>query len=77
MAEVTKEELKHARLMGNKSFDGFDLSGLDLSGVGWLSRCNLSFANLRKANLRRADLIDVKYDSNTRWPAGFTPPPSR
>ena len=43
-----------------------DLSGADLSGT-----------DLRGADLSGANLINIKYNSDTRWPEGFTPPPSR
>ena len=56
MAEVTVAELKHARLMGNKDFSGFDLSVLNLSGVGWLRGCTLERADLSGANLEEANL---------------------
>ena len=56
MAEVTVAELKHARLMGNKDFSGFDLSVLNLSGVGWLRGCTLERADLSGANLEDANL---------------------
>jgi hypothetical protein len=56
MAEVTVAELRHARLMGNTNFRGFDLSGLDLSKVGWLEGCSLLYVNLEGADLSGADL---------------------
>ena len=33
-------------------------------------------ADLTDANLTGATFTNVNYDSSTRWPAGFTPPPS-
>jgi uncharacterized protein YjbI with pentapeptide repeats len=39
---------------------GADLTGADLSG----------------AYLTDAILEGITYDENTKWPAGFTPPPS-
>ncbi|MGK3648695.1 pentapeptide repeat-containing protein [Pseudarthrobacter enclensis] len=46
-----------------------------------LSNVDLSFAILNGADLRAAEMKDVRlegacYDSETKWPADFTPPPS-
>ena len=76
MAEVTVAELRHARLMGNTNFRGFDLSGLDLSKVGWLEGCSLLYVNLEGADLSGASLSGSNlrgavHDAHTRWPDGF------
>lgn len=70
----------------NVFFFGADLHGCDLNGVN-LFNCDLSYADLFGANLTGADLsnanltgtniTDVLWDETTRWPEGFTPPPSR
>ncbi len=44
------------------------LKGTDLSGA------DLRSADLRGADLRETDLSMARYDANTRWPEGFTPP---
>ncbi len=72
----------------NQEVIGRDLHGVDLSGANLegsnlsqanLSRANLSQTNLRETNLREANLTDAnltsaKYNDNTQWPEGFTPP---
>lgn len=47
-----------------------NLTGANLSGA------NLSGADLSGAILDGADLTGITYDAETRWPVGFTPPPS-
>ena len=44
------------------------LKGADLRGA------DLRSADLRGADLRETDLSMARYDANTRWPEGFTPP---
>ncbi|MCH9837547.1 pentapeptide repeat-containing protein [bacterium] len=61
MAEVTVSELRHARLMGSKDFEGFDLSDLNLSGVGWLKGCTLDGADLSGTNLSATDLRSTSF----------------
>ena len=78
MAEVTVAELRHARLMGSKDFEGFDLSDLNLSGVGWLKGCtldgaDLSGADLRLADFRGADLTRADLEGANRAGAVFNP----
>jgi Pentapeptide repeats (8 copies) len=41
-----------------------------------LMDAKLAGADLSDANLTGTTLINVSYDSSTKWPAGFTPPPS-
>ena len=42
-----------------------------------LTRADLSGADLTRANLTGANLSGIRYSESTRWPDGFTPPPSR
>ena len=53
--------------------NGADLSGADLSSAD-LSRAYLYRANLSRAYLDGAHLYRAKWDDNTVWPEGFTPP---
>lgn len=55
---------------------GADLTGADLAGAD-LTDADLGHANLDRAQLNRAVLTNVYYDADTKWPQGFTPPPSR
>lgn len=60
---------------------GADLNGANLSETD-LSRANLTGATLKHANLSgatltSANLTNIEYDNQTRWPTGFTPPPTR
>jgi uncharacterized protein YjbI with pentapeptide repeats len=48
-----------------------DLTGADLTGA------DLTGADLTRAHLTSANLRGVRYSESTRWPDGFTPPPSR
>ena len=66
--------------LSGADLSGADLSGADLSGAN-LSGANLSGANLRGVNLRfaflrEADLTNIQYDSRTKFPEGYVPPPS-
>ena len=59
------DELRRARLNGNKDFEGFDLTDMDFIGSGLLAGCNLrgarfEVANLSGARLHEADLRDAK-----------------
>lgn len=51
------------------------LSGLDLTGASFKDAALLG-VDLTGATLTDADLEGVFYDDATRWPQGFTPPPS-
>jgi hypothetical protein len=42
-----------------------------------VNRADLSGANMTGADLSSADLGAIYYDASTKWPDGFTPPPSR
>ncbi|MEU1981969.1 pentapeptide repeat-containing protein [Nocardia sp. NPDC019395] len=63
-ANLTRADLTRANLSGanleNANLTAADLSGADLTG----------------ASLDGADLAGIIYDSGTRWPEGFVPPPS-
>jgi uncharacterized protein YjbI with pentapeptide repeats len=69
-ANVTGANLKGAGLTG-ADLTGADLTGADLTGA------NLTSANLTSANLTSANLSGTTYSESTRWPDGYTPPPSR
>ncbi len=53
-----------------------NLSGANLSRA-YLIGADLSGANLFGADLSRVNVTSIKYSDSTRWPPGFTPPPSR
>jgi uncharacterized protein YjbI with pentapeptide repeats len=65
-ADISKAGLREALLSGavlmEASLEGSKLQGADLTG-----------ADLTGAKLNGADLRGAKYDSSTRWPAGFDP----
>jgi uncharacterized protein YjbI with pentapeptide repeats len=50
-----------------------NLQGVDLRNAN-LKGAILTGADLTDADLTRANLQGVKYDANTVWPQGFTPP---
>lgn len=64
-ADLRGATFREAQLEG-ANFEKADLSGADLSG-----------ADLSRANLRNAKVVDIRYNLQTRWPAGFAPPPRR
>ncbi len=68
-ADLNNADLSHADLTGAGLFQA-DLTGADMSAAV------LTGANLTGAQLTRASLGGIVYDRNTKWPAGFTPPPS-
>ncbi len=49
-----------------------DLQGADLGGAN-LAQANLGWANLLEAQLGEAALAGARYNSQTRWPADFSP----
>ncbi|MBF6083880.1 pentapeptide repeat-containing protein [Nocardia cyriacigeorgica] len=76
--------------LGGANLNEASLGGADLKSA-WLFDANLANASLYDANLAGArlaganltgadltgaDLTGIAYDNRTRWPAGFTPPPS-
>ncbi|MGA7053968.1 MAG: pentapeptide repeat-containing protein [Mycobacterium sp.] len=72
---LTKARLLHASLQG-ASMTGANLTGANLTGAN-LTRVDLTGADLTGANLTGANLSDITYSESTRWPDGYTPPPSR
>ncbi|WP_405183628.1 pentapeptide repeat-containing protein (plasmid) [Nocardia sp. NBC_01377] len=64
-ADLTGATLTGATLINTK------LTGANLAGV------DLRYTNMTDANLTDANLTGTMYDNDTRWPEGFTPPPSR
>ena len=78
-ANLTDVNLGGANL-GGANLSGADLQGADLQGADLrgadLTEANLTDANLSGADLRMADLTGIYWASSTRWPEGFTPPPS-
>jgi uncharacterized protein YjbI with pentapeptide repeats len=71
-ADLTGARLSQARLQGaqlqNARLTGADLRGARLQGA------DLRGATLLEAELTGADLAEVRADSHTRWPDGFSPP---
>ena len=72
--DLSDADLQGANLSGANlylvSLQGADLRRADLSNT------NLILANMVGANLSGANLSGVEHDY-TKWPRGFTPPPSR
>ncbi len=66
-AVLQKSHLRVAEFL-QASFRGADLTDADLA------HANLRGADLTGATLTGAILERAKYDSDTRWPAGFVPP---
>jgi hypothetical protein len=66
-ADLTGADLRDTRL--GADFHGasvpYDLRGVDLAGADFRG------ADLTEAHLRDANLHGARYDSGTRWPAGF------
>ena len=82
-ADLTDANLRGANLAGAYLIDAYlgnaDLTGANLTGANF-GNANLKGAYLERANLKGAKLVGanlegVKYDDDTIWPAGFTPPP--
>lgn len=78
-ADLSDADLTGARLadtsLAEARLQRTNLVGADLSGAR-LARCYLEGADLTGASLDGITIEDVQYDSTTRWPDGFTPPPS-
>lgn len=70
-ANLTLANLTDADLSIDDYLNDPDQPGATLDGA------NLRGADLTGADLARASLNNVYYDSTTKWPAGFSPPPSR
>ncbi|MFI2476930.1 pentapeptide repeat-containing protein [Nocardia xishanensis] len=71
LANLTRADLTRAKFGGYTDLYDANLTSANLTGA------NLAGANLTSANLTGANLTDIRYDQRTRWPEGFTPPPSR
>ena len=80
-ANLTQASLRGSYLGPEQIRDAPDRQGADLGGADLtdadLTDADLSHANLADATLDRTRLINVFYDSQTVWPSGFSPPPSR
>lgn len=78
-ADLSDADLTGASLAGASLVEArlqrTTLLGADLSGAR-LARCYLEGADLTGASLDGTTIEEVQYDANTRWPDGFTPPPS-
>ena len=73
-ADLSGANLREATLRG-ANLRGAVLKRAKL-GLSNLEGADLSGANLTGADLSGAYLEGVIYDDSTRWPEGFTPPPS-
>ena len=80
IAELSGAHLTGAKLQGanliHAELNRADLRDAKLQGSN-LSHAKLFGANLTGADLSGANLTYIYYDDSTRWPEGFTPPPSR
>ena len=78
-ADLTRAVLHRANLyladLTKVKLIGADLTGADLNEAD-LTGADLTGAHLNGAHLFLAKLTDIIYDDSTRWPYGFTPPPS-
>lgn len=85
--DFSATDLRHAKitimngsdLHSPSSMIGADLEGATLNGPGW-GRCKfygarLDGADLADVQLDSSNCIGVIYDNQTRFPAGFVPPP--
>lgn len=65
----------------NCDLSGLALNGLDLSFSDFtnsnLTEAELFNVNLTGAKLDGADLAGIAYDGRTKWPEGFSPPPTK
>lgn len=68
--KATNANLTNANLTDANLTDAI-LTSADLTGA------DLTNADLTRANLTGATLRGIRYSESTRWPDGFTPPPSR
>jgi uncharacterized protein YjbI with pentapeptide repeats len=74
-ADLSQADLSHADAR-NINLTNADLSGANLTSAD-LTNAELQGANLQDTKgLEQAKLTNIRYDGETRWPAGFTPPPS-
>lgn len=70
-ADLTRADLRGADLRA-ADLNWARLEKADLRDAN-LVRANLGWADLSKANLSGADLTEARYNSQTRWPEGFSP----
>jgi uncharacterized protein YjbI with pentapeptide repeats len=83
-ASLVEADLRSANLTGANLIDAnlhdahlTDAKLIDAHLYGaYLYRALLRGADLRGADLTEAELEGITYDENTKWPEGFTPPPS-
>jgi uncharacterized protein YjbI with pentapeptide repeats/menaquinone-dependent protoporphyrinogen IX oxidase len=68
---LSHANLRQADLQGT-DLNWADLQGADLTGAN-LIQAHLGWANLTDAQLSEAHLEAARYNSHTRWPAGFSP----
>ncbi|MGW4242949.1 pentapeptide repeat-containing protein [Nocardia sp. NPDC004722] len=73
--DLTTATLTEANLSSTTIW-GATLRGAHLAGAN-LTNASIQDADLTDADLTGANLTDVFYDNRTKWPQGFTPPPSR
>lgn len=71
-ARMAGADLRGAHLPG-VVLRGADLRGADLGNAN-LARSDLRGARLAAASLAGTDLFQVRYDANTVWPEGYSPP---
>ncbi|HYS34338.1 MAG TPA: pentapeptide repeat-containing protein [Pseudonocardiaceae bacterium] len=85
MADLSGAILPQARLarvdaalatLTTANLEGADLHDADLTGAD-LRGADLRGADLAGCRLGRASLDGVRWDTTTRWPEGFSPPPGR
>ncbi|MGY5210076.1 pentapeptide repeat-containing protein [Nocardia gipuzkoensis] len=74
-ANLNEANLNGADLNG-ADLNGADLTGADLTGAD-LTGTDLTGTDLRGTDLADANLKDIRYNGDTKWPDGFTPPPNR
>lgn len=72
VARLHRTDAALARLTG-ATLNGADLTEADLSGAD-LTGADLRGARLVNSRLGGAVLTDARWDAETRWPDGFTPP---
>jgi uncharacterized protein YjbI with pentapeptide repeats len=84
LAELSGADLRHANLLGANLAGAIlpqaNLSGADLRGAildhAELSGADLQDADLSYTDLHLAILENIRYNSRTKFPQGFVPPPS-
>jgi uncharacterized protein YjbI with pentapeptide repeats len=74
--ESGKERKQTNANLANANLANANLTDANLTDAN-LTDANLIGADLTRANLTGANLSGIRYSESTRWPDGFTPPPSR